>query len=131
MAGRLSATPAARAAITRLRAARGGPVMFVQSAGCCAGSVPMCYPDGEFLIGDTDVLLGEIDGCPFYIDARLDAAWGRPEFILDVADGPAEDFSLAAGDNQHFVTHSTACSPPNPSSSAAPPDAGAHGRRRP
>lgn len=109
MAERLTATSAARAAITRLRAARGGPVMFVQSAGCCAGSVPMCYPDGEFLVGDTDVLLGEIDGCPFYIDARLDAAWGRPDFILDVADEPPEDFSLAAGDNQHFITRSTAC----------------------
>ena len=42
--------------------------MFVQSGGCCAGSTPMCFPDGEFLIGDIDVLLGEIDGCPFYID---------------------------------------------------------------
>jgi uncharacterized protein (DUF779 family) len=31
----------------------------------------MCFPAGEFLIGDIDVLLGEIDGCPFYIDKRL------------------------------------------------------------
>ena len=70
---RITATPAARQAIARLRAARGGPVMFIQSGGCCAGSTPMCYPDGEFLIGDIDVLLGDIDGCPFYIDRRLDA----------------------------------------------------------
>ncbi|HEY8883662.1 MAG TPA: DUF779 domain-containing protein, partial [Dermatophilaceae bacterium] len=41
---RITATPAAHEAITRLCAARGSPVMFVQSGGCCAGSTPMCYP---------------------------------------------------------------------------------------
>src|SRR5665811_2280331 len=91
---RITATPAARAAISRLRAARGEPVMFVQSGGCCAGSTPMCFPAGEFLIGEIDVLLGEIDGCPFYIDKRLDQAWHQEQFLLDVASGEPEDFSL-------------------------------------
>ena len=36
---------------------RHGPVMFHQSGGCCDGSSPMCYPDGEFIVGDRDVLL--------------------------------------------------------------------------
>ena len=106
---RISATPAAREAISRLRAARGAPVMFVQSAGCCAGSTPMCFPDGEFIIGDVDILLGDIDGSPFYIDKRLDDAWNQDGFILDVADGPPEDFSLAAGDDLHFITRSDGC----------------------
>ena len=101
---RVTATQAARDAITALRAA-GGPVMFVQSAGCCAGSVPMCYPAGEFLVGDGDVLLGEVDGSPVYIDARLDAAWGHTTFRLDVEPGYAEGLSLAAGEGNHFVTH--------------------------
>jgi len=109
---RISATPAAREAISRLRAARGAPVMFVQSAGCCAGSTPMCFPDGEFIIGDVDILLGDIDGSPFYIDKRLDEAWNQDGFILDVADGPPEDFSLAAGDDLHFVTLSATCATP-------------------
>jgi len=112
-AARISATPAARTAITRLRAARGAPVMFIQSGGCCAGSTPMCYPDGELVVGDIDVLLGEIDGCPFYIDRRLDEAWHQEEFVLDVAAGPAEGFSLAAGDNLHFVTRSPGCAMPD------------------
>ncbi len=111
---RIAATPAAREAISRLRAARGEPVMFVQSGGCCAGSIPMCFPLGEFLIGDIDVLLGHIDGCPFYIDRRLDEAWHQEVFLLDVADGGPEDFSLAAGDNLHFVTRSDACRAPAP-----------------
>jgi uncharacterized protein (DUF779 family) len=106
------APPAARAAISRLRAVRGGPVMFVQSGGCCAGSTPMCFPIGEFLIGGIDVLLGDIDGSPFYIDKRLDQAWHQEQFLLDVAVGEPEDFSLAAGDNLHFVTRSPACVSP-------------------
>jgi uncharacterized protein (DUF779 family) len=105
---RITATPAADEAISRLRADRGGPVMLVQSGGCCAGSTPMCFPDGEFLVGDGDVLLGEIDGCPFYIDAAFDRAWHEDRFVLDVAAGPAEGFSLPAGDNLHFIVLSPA-----------------------
>jgi len=107
---RITATAAARQAIRRLRADRGAPVMFVQSGGCCAGSTPMCYPDGEFLVGDGDVLLGEVEeDCPFYIDGRLDTAWGEATFQLDVAQGEPEGFSLPAGPGSHFVTRSTAC----------------------
>jgi uncharacterized protein (DUF779 family) len=106
---RITATAAAHKAIASLCAARGENVMFIQSGGCCAGSTPMCYPDGEFIIGDIDVLLGEIDGCPFYIDRRLDQAWHQDQFILDVAAGVPEDFSLPAGDNLHFVTRSPSC----------------------
>ncbi|HUY50477.1 MAG TPA: DUF779 domain-containing protein [Streptosporangiaceae bacterium] len=99
---RVSATPAAEQAITSLRAA-GGPVMFVQSGGCCGGSAPMCYREGEFLTGSSDMLLGEVCGSPFYIDARLYESWGKPELVLDTEPGFAEGFSLSAGAGQHFV----------------------------
>ena len=36
---------------------RHGPLMFHQSGGCCDGSSPMCYPDGDFIVGDRDILL--------------------------------------------------------------------------
>jgi len=101
---RISATPAAREAVSRLRSARGGPVMFVQSGGCCAGSVPMCFPAGEFITGGHDRLLGDVEGCPFYIDGALDDALGRPAFVLDVADGEPEGFSLGPGAGQRFVS---------------------------
>ena len=109
---RITATAAARETISRLRAAHGEPVMFVQSGGCCAGSTPMCFPLGEFIIGDVDTLLGDIDGCPFYIDRRLDEAWHQQVFVLDVAVGEPEGFSLAAGENLHFVSNSDACPTP-------------------
>jgi uncharacterized protein (DUF779 family) len=108
------ATAAAREAVKRLRAARGHPVMFVQSAGCCAGSVPMCFPAGEFIVGDGDLLLGEIEGCPFYIDSRLYDAWNQAELTLDVAAGDPEGFSLGPGDGLHFVTRSAVCGVPRP-----------------
>ena len=110
---RITATPAAHEAITALCAARGSPVMFVQSGGCCAGSTPMCYPLGEFIIGDVDLFLGHVDGCPFYIDKRLDEAWHQEQFLLDVAVGEPEGFSLAAGEDLHFVTLSPACATPD------------------
>jgi uncharacterized protein (DUF779 family) len=105
---RISATPAAREAVSRLCAARGGPVMFVQSGGCCAGSVPMCFPAGEFITGDRDALLGYVEGCPVFIDMALDHAWGQPELVLDLEDGDPEGFSLGPGGGRHFVTRSLA-----------------------
>lgn len=119
-AQRISATLAAREAVKRLCAARGGRVMFVQSAGCCAGSVPMCFPAGEFITGAQDLLLGEIEGCPFYIGAALDAAWQAPELVLDVEDGDPEGFSLGAGAGQRFVTRSAGGQACGPGSPAAP-----------
>lgn len=103
---RVIATEAAREAVRRLRAAR-GPLMFVQSAGCCAGSVPMCFPDGEFLTGPGDLLLGSVAGCPFYIDRRLYEAWHSAQLVVDVAPGPPEGFSLPAGEGLHFITRGT------------------------
>ena len=89
--------------------------MFVQSGGCCAGSTPMCFPDGEFVVGDVDLLLGDIDGSPVLHRPPPRRGLNQTLFILDVEPGPPEDFSLAAGDDLHFVTRSSSCTaPPNP-----------------
>src|SRR5674476_328764 len=109
---RITATPAARKAITALHAARGGPVMFVQSGGCCAGSTPMCFPFGEFLIGDVDVLLGDIEQEHILVPRFVEAFVDVERAAVDVAEGEPEDFSLAAGENHHFVTLSPACAVP-------------------
>ena len=39
----------------------------------------------------------------FYIDGEQYERWGRPDFVVDVAPGPPEGFSLGA-DDLHFVT---------------------------
>jgi uncharacterized protein (DUF779 family) len=106
--GHVVATEAALEAIRRLQGQRGA-IMFFQSGGCCDGSLPMCFDDGELIVGDDDVLLGEVGGCPFYIDHRQWEAWKHMPLILDVAPGEPEGFSLGAGPDAHFVTRSEVC----------------------
>jgi uncharacterized protein (DUF779 family) len=43
---------------------------------------------------------------PVYIDAEQDDRWNRPQFVLDVAPGPASGFSLEGLDGIHFFTRS-------------------------
>ncbi len=104
------ASPAALAAVDDL-VKDVGPVMFFQSGGCCDGSLPICFADGEFVVSDHDVLLGHVGGCPFYIDHRQYEAWKHTQLILDVGEGDPEGFSLAAGPNRHFIIRSRVFSP--------------------
>ncbi|CAI7974404.1 conserved hypothetical protein [Frankia sp. Hr75.2] len=103
----VTATPAARAAIARLREDR-GPLLLMQSAGCCDGSAPMCFPLGEFVVGDGDILLGHVLDCPVYLEARHLAAWPHGELVLDIEPGFADGFSLDAGEGMHFVMRESA-----------------------
>ena len=103
--GRVSATPAALALIGRL-ALRHGPLMFHQSGGCCDGSAPMCYPRDEFLIGDQDVLLGEIGGQPFYMGAAQFEYWRHTHLTIDVVPGRGGMFSLEGPEGVRFLTRS-------------------------
>lgn len=80
--------------------------MFFQSGGCCDGSLPICFDQGELAIGDLDVLLGDVGGCPFYIDHRQYEAWKHTQLILDVGAGEPEGFSLPAGEDRHFIVKS-------------------------
>ncbi|MEG4005330.1 DUF779 domain-containing protein [Microcoleus sp. Pol11C1] len=84
-----------------------GELMFHQSGGCCDGSSPMCFPNGELIIGEGDVLLGEIGGCPFYIAAQQYKYWQHTQLIIDVASGPGgSDFSLEGPEGERFITRS-------------------------
>jgi uncharacterized protein (DUF779 family) len=102
VAARVTATPAALEAIARLRD-RYGAVSFHQSGGCCDGSSPMCLCADELPAGPHDRLLGDLGGAPFYIDAEQDDRWGTPTFVIDVAEGSADSFSLEGSLGVHFV----------------------------
>lgn len=107
---RVIATQSALDLIARLRAAH-GELMFHQSGGCCDGSSPMCYPQGELLTGEQDVILGEIGGCPFYIGAAQYACWRHTQLIVDVVPGRGGMFSLESGSGMRFLTRSHLFSP--------------------
>jgi len=103
---KVTATESALKLINHLKTQH-GQLMFHQSGGCCDGSSPMCFPDGELIIGDGDVLLGEIGGCPFYIAAQQYKYWQHTQLIIDVASGPGgSDFSLEGPDGERFITRS-------------------------
>ncbi len=102
---RVLATDAALDLIARLKA-KHGPLMFHQSGGCCDGSSPMCYPDGELLVGDSDVRLGEIGGCPFYMSAPQFEYWKHTQLMIDVVPGRGGMFSLEGPEGLRFLTRS-------------------------
>lgn len=93
MVDRVVATDAAAAVIERLKRLH-GPLMFHQSGGCCDGSSPMCYPDGEFRVGGVDVRLGAICGSPFWMWSDQYAYFANSQLIIDVVPGRGAGFSL-------------------------------------
>jgi uncharacterized protein (DUF779 family) len=102
---RVTATPAALALIDEIRAEH-GPILFHQSGGCCDGSSPMCYPTGDFIVGDRDVKLGEIGGAAVYIGAAQFDLWRHTQLIIDVTPGRGGMFSLDNGREVRFLTRS-------------------------
>ncbi|MDE1567438.1 DUF779 domain-containing protein [Aquabacter sediminis] len=106
---RVLATPAALDLIAELQA-RYGPILFHQSGGCCDGSSPMCYAQGDFLLGDRDVRLGEVAGAPVYMGADQFEVWRHTQLILDVVPGRGGMFSLDNGTERRFLTRSRAFS---------------------
>ena len=95
MLDKVTATPAALELLAEIVADH-GPVLFHQSGGCCDSSWPMCYPQGEFLIGDNDIKLGEI-GAQFYISRSQYEVWKHTDLIIDVVTGRGGMYSLDNG----------------------------------
>lgn len=90
---RVSVTDKAKAVIDQLRA-KHGELIFHQSGGCCDGSAPMCFEDGDFLIGSRDLCLGEIHGCKFYMAADQFEYYKSTHITVDVSAGRGSSFSL-------------------------------------
>lgn len=102
---RVHITPEAAAVVDQLRA-KHGQLMFHQSGGCCDGSSPMCYPKGEFMVGSSDVWLGEVAGCDFYMAKDQFEFWQHTELTIDITEGRGASFSLEIPLGLRFVTKS-------------------------
>ncbi|MBV1702466.1 MAG: DUF779 domain-containing protein [Hyphomicrobiales bacterium] len=105
---KVTATPAALDLLAEI-VSEYGPVLFHQSGGCCDGSSPMCYAQGDFLIGDIDIKLGEIGGMPFYISGSQYEVWKHTDLLIDVVPGRGGMFSLDNGREKRFLTRSSLC----------------------
>ncbi|HEX6594280.1 MAG TPA: DUF779 domain-containing protein [Bacillota bacterium] len=105
MVDRVIATKEALELIERLKEIH-GDLMFHQSGGCCDGSSPMCYPRGEFRVGDADICLGKIGDTPFYMAKDQYKYWKHTQLIIDVVEGGGGMFSLEGPEGKRFLTRS-------------------------
>ena len=94
---------------------RYGPLMIHQSGGCCDGSSPMCFPAGDFLTSDQDVLLGRLDIAPagggpqvidFWMSAEQFEYWSHTFLTVDVVKGRGSGFSVEAPEGVRFMIRS-------------------------
>jgi len=86
--------------------ARFGALMFHQSGGCCDGSQPMCFEKGDFIIGNSDVCLGEIADCEFWMSKDQQEYWQYTQLTIDVVPGRGSSFSLEIPMGLRFITQS-------------------------
>ena len=88
-----------------------GPLMFHQSGGCCDGSSPMCFPDGDFITGDADIHLGDLDigveaTIPFWMSVSQYEYWKHTHLTVDVVPGRGSGFSVEAPEGVRFLIRS-------------------------
>ncbi|NJP04770.1 MAG: DUF779 domain-containing protein [Chloroflexaceae bacterium] len=102
---RVSITEPAAALLEQLKPIH-GDLLFHQSGGCCDGSSPMCYPRREFNIGQRDVFLGVVAGCPFYIGAAQYEYWKGTHLTVDIVQGRGSGFSVEAPEGVRFIIRS-------------------------
>lgn len=105
MVNRVLVTKAAKDIIDELREQHGS-LMFHQSGGCCDGSSPMCFPKGELLINETDVWLGNIHDCDFYMSKDQFEYWQHTQLTVNVVKGRGASFSLEIPLGIRFVIES-------------------------
>ncbi len=83
-----------------------GELIFHQSGGCCDGSSPMLFPEGELYLDDSDILLGELDGVPFYMNQDQYEYWKHTHITVDITPGRGSSFSLEIPLGIRFMIHS-------------------------
>ncbi|WP_370187995.1 DUF779 domain-containing protein [Aeromicrobium sp.] len=115
-ATRVDVSADAAALLRTLRAEQAKPLMFHQSGGCCDGSAPMCYTQGFFLTGPSDVHLGDLDiGAsdvdpdglvPVWISREQFRYWSHTHITIDVVPGRGAGFSLEGPTGHRFIIRS-------------------------
>jgi uncharacterized protein (DUF779 family) len=90
---------------------RHGPLMFHQSGGCCDGSSPMCFPDGDFITSEADILLGNLEiglekAVPFWMSVSQYEYWKHTHLTVDIVPGRGSGFSVEAPEGFRFLIRS-------------------------
>jgi uncharacterized protein (DUF779 family) len=106
MTPRITITEAAKEVVDKLRKQTGTELMFHQSGGCCDGSSPMCFEKGDFKVGGSDIWLGNIYGCDFFMSSDQFEYWKHTQLTLDVTPGRGSSFSLEIPMGIRFIIRS-------------------------
>ena len=83
-----------------------GALMFHQSGGCCDGSQPMCFEKGDFILGQSDVCIGSISDCEFWMNKDQFEYWKFTQLTVHVSKGRGSSFSLEIPMGMRFLTQS-------------------------
>ena len=105
MTERVLVSPEAEKLIAQLKE-KFGPLMFHQSGGCCDGSQPMCFEKGEFKVGGSDIKIGTIADCEFFMSKDQFEYWKHTQLTIDVTPGRGSSFSLEIPMGLRFIVHS-------------------------
>jgi uncharacterized protein (DUF779 family) len=105
MIQRVLITPEAAIIIAKLKS-KHGELMFHQSGGCCDGSQPMCFEKGEFITGSSDVKIGTIAECAFFMSRDQFEYWKHTQLIIDITPGRGSSFSLEIPLGIRFIVKS-------------------------
>lgn len=86
--------------------AKHGKLIFHQSGGCCDGSSPMVFEEGDMYLDDSDVLLGQLEGVSYYMNKDQFEYWKHTYLTVDVTPGRGSSFSLEIPLGLRFIIHS-------------------------
>ncbi len=105
MTKRVTISPEAIVVVNDLKR-KFGDLMFHQSGGCCDGSQPMCFEKGDFKVGNSDVCLGTIEDCEFWMSKDQFEYWQYTQLNIHITKGRGSSFSLEIPMGLRFLTQS-------------------------
>ena len=105
MVKRVTISEEASAVVKELKS-KFGSLMFHQSGGCCDGSQPMCFEKGDFKVGNSDVCLGTIEDCEFWMSKDQFEYWQYTQLNIHISKGRGSSFSLEIPMGLRFLTQS-------------------------
>ena len=86
--------------------AKHGELIFHQSGGCCDGSAPMVFEEGDMYLDESDILLGQLEGVNYYMNQDQFEYWKHTHLTIDVTEGRGSSFSLEIPLGIRFIIHS-------------------------
>ena len=79
---------------------------FTRAGAVANGSQPMCFEKGDFKLGYSDVCLGVIEDCEFWMSKDQFEYWKHTHLTLNAEEGRGASFSLEIPLGKRFIIES-------------------------